>query len=123
MGNRFAEPAPAPGQRAGGAGAGAGRGGAVARTTSTTPALSPSAEYAGTYYSDEIDATFTVRVREGQITVQRETDAAPIALLPAGTDQFRIGSMTVRFVRSDGQRFDALLVDAGRVRDIRFMKR
>jgi hypothetical protein len=56
--------------------------------------------------------------------VQRDTDPAPLVLDPAGADQFRfIGGMTVRFIRGAGGAIDGLAVDAGRVRNIRFVRR
>jgi len=125
IGDRFTEPAAAAGQAGGGAGAGAGRaGGRGGRDTGpAAPALSNPAAYAGVYHSDEIDATLTVTVKDGQLMVQRDTDAAPSALQPAAADEFRFASMTVRFARGTGGKIDALGVDAGRVRDIRFLRR
>jgi CubicO group peptidase (beta-lactamase class C family) len=122
----FAEPPAAAAQPGGaaqtGAG-GAGRGTAPAGTA-TTPAssLAPDA-YAGRYYSDEIDATFTVTVKDGRLMVQRETDSAPALLAPASADEFRFGGMTIRFARGTSGTVEALVVDAGRVRGIRFVRR
>ena len=55
--------------------------------------------------------------------VQRETDASPAALEPSSADQYRFGNMTVRFTRGTDGAIDALVVDAGRVRGIRFVRR
>jgi hypothetical protein len=38
------------------------------------------------------------------------------------TDRFRFRGMTIRFVRNARNDVEALLVDAGRVRDIRFAR-
>jgi CubicO group peptidase (beta-lactamase class C family) len=78
-------------------------------------------DYAGTYYSDEIDATFTVSIDGGRLMLQRDTDTSPAALLPAAVGQFQFKGMAIRFERVDGK-VTALSVDAGRVRDIRFDK-
>ena len=103
--------------------AGAGRGGAPSgNATAAAPGPAP-AVFAGRYYSDEIDATFTVTVNDGRLMVQRETDSAPAPLAPVSADEFRFGAMTVRFVRSTGGTVEALTVDAGRVRGIRFVRR
>ncbi|HEY7498497.1 MAG TPA: serine hydrolase domain-containing protein [Vicinamibacterales bacterium] len=115
--NRFTEPKPAAGQR----GANAGRGGQP--NPSSTPAAGDStspAELSGVYVSDEIQATFTIAAKGGQLLVQRDEDAEPIATQPAAGGQFRVRNMTIRFTRGPNGRVDALLVDAGRVRDIRF---
>ncbi len=113
LGCALAEPAPAPGQR----GTGPGRGGAAPPPPATLPAL---AEYAGRYYSDEVDSTFVVTVKGTGLMAQRDTDAAPVALQPSGIDEFRFGVMTVRFVRGVNRAVQAFEVDAGRVRGIRF---
>ena len=113
------EPAPAVGQR----GAGPGRGGAAAGAPAPVAASPTPSAFVGRYYSDEIDATFTVTMKEGRLMVQRETDAAPVALEPSAADQYRLGSMTIRFARGSDNAVDALVVDAGRVRGIRFARR
>src|SRR5262245_13883268 len=79
--------------------------------------------YAGRYYSPEVDATFEIVVRGDDVTLQRETDAAPVALLPyGGADEFRARGMTIRFDRDANFRVVSLTVDAGRVRGIVFTR-
>lgn len=77
--------------------------------------------YAGKYVSDEIDATFTVAAAGTGLTLQRDTDREPMALQPTGPDTFRARGFTIRFEKS-GDRVTSLVVDAGRVRDIRFAR-
>jgi CubicO group peptidase (beta-lactamase class C family) len=91
--------------------------------TAATPTLDAQAQgrYAGKYVSDEIDATFTVAAAGTGLTVQRDTDREPITLQPTGPDTFRARGFTIRFEKS-GDRVTSLVVDAGRVRDIRFEK-
>ena len=79
-------------------------------------------ELAGTYQSDEIDATFSIQTSDGKLLLQRDTDAAPAAMEPSSTDTFRARGLEIRFERTAG-RVTALLVDAGRVRDIRFVRK
>ena len=124
LGAQFTEPEPA-GQQASGAGALAnnGRGDGTREASAMRPVVS-AADYAGTYVSDELGTSFTVSLKGGEILAQREDDAEPAALQPAATaGQFRFRGMTVRFVRAENGRIDALVVDAGRVRDIRFVRR
>ena len=95
---------------------------ATAASTAAAPLDAKTASaYAGTYVSDEIDATFTVRANGDALSLQRETDPGPYPLTPAGPDTFRARSFTVRFEKS-GDRVASLVVDAGRVRDIRFVR-
>jgi CubicO group peptidase (beta-lactamase class C family) len=112
IGDRFTEPAPE--RRAGG-----GRGGGDAAREPGRPAGSL-AEYAGTYESDEIEATFTVLVKDDRLWLRRESDPAPLEMQPSGKDAFRVRGMTFRFERT--RSVAALVVDAGRVRDIRFVR-
>ena len=117
IGSGFGEAAPStPAQP------GAGRGGAPAGPAQAPAAAPALADFAGTYYSDEIDGRFTITVKDG-LFVQRETDAVPAPLVPSAVDEFRFGGMTVRFVRGADRTVQALLVDAGRVRGIRFDRR
>lgn len=121
LADRFTEPKPA---APAGAEA-AGRGGrAVGGGTATASLAARSSDYVGTYYSDEVDASFTVTAKDGQLMVRRDADAEPAGPQPTATsDQFRFRTMTVRFGRGPTVKVEALLVDAGRVRDIRFVRR
>jgi CubicO group peptidase (beta-lactamase class C family) len=103
---------------------GRGRAGGAAPEPAAPPALAPGrlAEYVGTYYSDELDATYTVLVQENRLVLRRVSPAAS-PLTPAAVDAFTLGAQTVRFLRGAGGRVEGLAVDAGRVRDIRFVKR
>ena len=112
----FKEPSTAPGQR----GAGPGRGGAPPAPAQAPAAASALTDFVGRYYSGEADGLFTITLKDGGLFVQRETDAAPAALVPSSADAFRFGGMTVRFVRGADRTVQGLLVDAGRVRGIRF---
>ena len=123
LSSRFTEPAPtsvALGGPAAPAGGGRGRGG-DGRATPSAPVAS-AGDFVGTYYSDEADATFTVTAREGTLLLQRESDPQATELQPGTGGDFRFRGMTVRFERESGK-VVALVVDAGRVRDIRFVKK
>lgn len=85
-------------------------------------ASAPLGDYAGSYVSDEIDATFTIGVDGSRLTLRRDADTEAAAMVPGGADAFRARSMTLRFERGPDGRVIALLVDAGRVREIRFAK-
>jgi CubicO group peptidase (beta-lactamase class C family) len=80
------------------------------------------ASYAGKYVSDEIDSTFTIAVGDGQLTLQRDADPQPMPLRALRLASFRASSFTIQF-ETHGGRVDSLVVDAGRVRGIRFVKR
>ena len=111
----------APAAQGGPAGGGrAGRGGTDGAPRAA--ALSSPSDFTGTYYSDEADATFTVTSRDAVLMLQRDSDREAAELQPGSSGDFRFRGMTVRFER-EGTKVVALNVDAGRVRDIRFVKR
>jgi len=85
-------------------------------------ASGPLTDYPGEYHSDEIDATFTVSIDGDRLMLRRESDAAPAAFQPGTGDLYRARGMTVRFERGTDGKVTALVVDAGRVRDIRFSR-
>jgi CubicO group peptidase (beta-lactamase class C family) len=118
--SRFPEPKPS-----GARGAGPGRGGQPSAPPATTSVSAPGSleDLAGTYVSDEIDATFRITVRDGRVLLQRDEEDASSALQPAGDGRFWHRAMTIRFMRGSSGKVDALVVDAGRVRDIRFERR
>ena len=119
IGAAFTDPAPTPRASAGAAG-GRPDSNETGHTNGSAPAA---ADLAGTYYSDEVDATFAVDAKDSRLTLQREGDAEPAVLQAAGPDEYRFRGMTVRFTRDANRRVNALVVDAGRVRDIRFERR
>jgi CubicO group peptidase (beta-lactamase class C family) len=118
--DRFTQPAARPREPAGGAGIG-GRG-ANAATPPANLDVETLVSHAGTYTSDEIDAAFTVTATNGRLMLQRDTDAEPFDLQSTAADTFRARGFTIRFERSGG-RVTSLVVDAGRVRGIRFERR
>jgi CubicO group peptidase (beta-lactamase class C family) len=82
-----------------------------------------SADLVGSYYGDEVDATFTVAQKDGRLTLQRDRDPEATALQVVSPDVYRFRGMTIRFVRDAARKVEALVVDAGRVRDIRLERR
>lgn len=81
-------------------------------------------DYAGTFYSDELEVLFTVTARGDELLLQRPNDAAPTVLRPDGPpDHFTFRGYTVTFVRDSGRRVTGFTVDAGRVRGLVFERR
>lgn len=80
------------------------------------------AEYAGEYYSPEIETTFLVSVEEGRLVVRRRP-ALRVPLIPTVEDTFAAGPIgRIRFVRESG-RITGLSVQQARVYDLRFERR
>jgi CubicO group peptidase (beta-lactamase class C family) len=90
------------------------------------PALSAAelTAYAGDYYSDEVDATYHVTVSGGSLLYSaRHMPAQMLTLI--GPDTFRArGGITLHFERTVGASIPAAFtIEAGRVRNIRFVRR
>ena len=89
---------------------------------SVTPSRKELAEYAGSYWSDELDMRLTVEVRDTVLVVKRRP-ADEIVLQPTFRDGFvapGVGSLI--FVRDPRGKVSRVGIWAGRVRDVRFAK-
>jgi hypothetical protein len=86
------------------------------------PTAAQLAAYAGTYVSDEADATIVVDVADGALRARRADGRSLGRLVPAYADAFE-GGADVRFVRDAGGRVTALSVREPRVWDLRFVRR
>lgn len=80
-------------------------------------------EYEGAYYSEEIDSTYRVALKDNKLVVTRKK-AAPTPLTPAFRDAFAsIGILgTFRFTRDAQNRVNGFRLSAGRIRNFRFVK-
>ena len=86
------------------------------------PASAKFADFAGTYYADELDATWTLAVRDGRLTVQVLTDP-PSVLTAVKPDVFLSDEgLVLRFEREAGAVARAT-VQAGRVTNLVFVRR
>jgi CubicO group peptidase (beta-lactamase class C family) len=91
------------------------------------PAMTPTPaqlnEYAGNYYSEEFNVTYTLFVESGKLMLRRRR-SNDMALDPAFTDAFRREDMGfLRFTRNEKNRITGFLLTAGRVRRLRFERR
>ncbi|HYF76943.1 MAG TPA: serine hydrolase domain-containing protein [Symbiobacteriaceae bacterium] len=79
--------------------------------------------YAGAYYSEELDITYVVSARDGELQVSRRR-LEDIRLVPLGADKFREkawGMLHITFIR-EGEAVVGLQADGGRVRHLRFAR-
>ncbi|HEY5885067.1 MAG TPA: serine hydrolase domain-containing protein, partial [Pyrinomonadaceae bacterium] len=91
------------------------------------PAMTPTSvqlnEYAGNYYSEELNVTYTLSVQDGKLTLRRISSKG-MPLDPTFTDAFMNDDLgLLRFTRNKQNRVSGLLLTAGRVRRLRFEKR
>ena len=92
------------------------------RAEAFAPAATDLAAYAGSFYSEELDVTYAVRVEDGKLWM-RVRNNQPQSLQPAMRDLF-VGPQGIRveFARSADGRVSGFAVQAGRVRNIRFVE-
>ncbi|HYW12659.1 MAG TPA: serine hydrolase domain-containing protein [Longimicrobium sp.] len=86
-----------------------------------TPGADELASYAGAYFSEELQATFSLAVHDGALAVRRPA-AEPAALRPLVRDEFSVPGATLRFVRDGSGAVAGFMLDAGRVRNLRFVR-
>ncbi len=86
--------------------------------------LSPEqlAVYAGDYYSDELQTTFRLAVKEGKLRFIHR-NAPHGSLVPTLQDKFSVEDMALRFIRESGQKISGFRLDAGRVKNLLFVKK
>ena len=86
------------------------------------PDVSRLASLAGDYYSDELDATWTVAVKDGKVVVQRRA-LADWAMTPVFLDAFQMPAGVMRFERDGSGRVTGFVVGAGRVTGFKFSRK
>ncbi len=79
-------------------------------------------EYAGRYYSDELDTRYDLTVRSGALVV-RLGQQEPIPSEPQKKDVFSVaGFARIQFQRDAGGAITGFLVTTGRVRNLKFVR-
>jgi CubicO group peptidase (beta-lactamase class C family) len=90
------------------------------------PLVAPSpaqlAEYTGNYFSEELNVTYKIKV-EGDKLFCQFARAPQASLSPMIKDTFAAGSFQLNFLRDSQQRVSGFTINAGRVRNLRFVKK
>jgi CubicO group peptidase (beta-lactamase class C family) len=77
------------------------------------------ADFAGSYYSEELDATYIITMADsGLVVTRRLTGGQPLRHVDG--ERFATGGQTFTFARDTAGRIVAFTVEAGRVRNISF---
>ena len=90
------------------------------------PSPAQLAEYVGEYRSDEILATYKIVLENGTLFLRHENqykDYPRSPLEPTVSDAFFVQGRTLRFVRDARKQVTAFTLNAGRVKNIRFVKK
>ncbi|MCP4656894.1 MAG: beta-lactamase family protein, partial [bacterium] len=87
-----------------------------------TPSPEALREYAGSYYSEELDAAYELSYENGELLIRFPPDDR-LTLRPIFQDGFQIERVvTCRFQRDHAGRIVGMLIDSHRVRNLRFEK-
>jgi len=85
------------------------------------PSRTDLADYVGTYFSEELGATYTVAATDTALTLRTQTNA-PWTATPVYGDMFS-GRVWVEFTRDQNRRVTGALMTSGRSRRIRFERK
>src|SRR5262245_51822172 len=92
------------------------------RAEAFEPSAGQLGEYAGSYYSEELNTTYRVSVEEGKLVVI-DRDGVKRPLTPAIRDWFSvISGPQLMFSRDPAGKVSGFAVNAGRIRNVRFSK-
>jgi Beta-lactamase len=92
----------------------------VEPATYTSPQL---IEFTGTYYSSEIDATYSISLQGEKLVLRRKNVDGVTPLLGQFSDAFSAaGTGSIRFTRNTQNHVTGFLLSTGRVRRLRFDK-
>lgn len=80
-------------------------------------------EFTGTYYSNEIDATYNINLQGEKLLLRRKNVDGETPLLGQFADTFSAaGTGSIKFIRDRQERVTGFLLSTGRVRGLRFDK-
>ena len=91
-----------------------------------TPTSAQLAEYPGEYRSDEVQATYRVVLEGGKLFIKHENEFKDLPKDPLAattSDAFVVRGINIRFTRDANGRVSAFTLNAGRVKNIRFVKK
>jgi len=84
------------------------------------PSPAQLAEYAGVYYSEELEAEWEMVVADDALYL---ADGPDDPFAPTVKDEFTLSSVSLTYLRGEHGQVTGMVLDAGRVRGIRFIRR
>jgi YD repeat-containing protein len=91
------------------------------RVEAFEPAADQLKEFAGAYYSEELDVTYDINIRDGKLIAAVKNQSFPLLAAYRGAFQAPRGVL-LEFTRDAQGRVTGATVQAGRVRNIRFVR-
>jgi hypothetical protein len=80
------------------------------------------AEYAGAYYSEELDATYRIVVENGTLLIKAR-NAPRVGLVSQTKDEFRQLGQTFNFARNDQRQITGFTLGGGRAKGVQFVRK
>lgn len=81
------------------------------------------ADFAGSYYSEELDHTYNLDVEDGKLFYGGEVNTPRQPLEPTIRDAFGLGVMQFEFTRDANGKVNGFVLHAGRIRNVAFVKK
>lgn len=81
------------------------------------------AEYAGNYYSEELDHTYKLEVTDGKLIYDGRANPSRQPLEPTVRDAFILGGTQFEFSRDSQGKVTGFALHAGRIRNVTFVKK
>ena len=91
-----------------------------------TPTATQLSEYIGEYRSDEVQASYKIVLEDGRLYLRHENeykDYPKNPLQPTTSDSFVTQGLNIKFTRDTNQQISAFSLNAGRVKNIKFVKK
>ena len=91
-----------------------------------TPTAAQLADYTGDYRSDEVQATYRIVLENGKLFFRHENefkDYPKNPLQPTTSDMFFVQGLNLQFIRDASRQISAFTLNAGRVKNIKFVKK
>jgi CubicO group peptidase (beta-lactamase class C family) len=95
---------------------------APAPTKRFTPTAEQLTEYAGVYYSEELDATYRFVVEDGMLLIKARNEPR-VGMVSQTRDEFRRLGQTFSFVRNDQRQITGFALSGGRSLGIQFVRK
>lgn len=92
------------------------------RIKTVTPTKDELAEFAGTYRSEEVDATYTFFVEDGALKANMMWFSEPSEFTPTKQDKFTSNWLSLTVERDENGKVTAILASTGRSKNIRFTR-
>jgi hypothetical protein len=86
------------------------------------PAATQLAEYAGSYYSEELDARYVIQITNGKVVLRRKKTADVTFTLKAPDEYTSPDFGTIKFLRNSNKSVSGFEISTGRVRRLSFSR-